>query len=282
MASNHSLTPVTERGWLNGFGNLFHKESHQWWGTWQWAIQILIWLAIVNGMLAMVVLAVPRIEEAQARQEISQQERNVANESLELTGLMVFFVFCGLAPAVGVVIIGQEAVVGERQSGTAAWVLSKPVSRVAFILSKLASDALGVLVTMVIAQGAVAYVIFWAGTGNALPVGGFLGALGMVYLLLMFYLSLTTMLGTLFQARGPIIGIAMIVVFGNNLSGLLPWLGKIMPWNLVMDLGAQQPALAVRLVQGLPLPTITPIIGTLAMTLAFAAAALWRFRQEEF
>jgi hypothetical protein len=161
-------------------------------------------------------------------------------------------------------------------------VLSKPVSRVAFILSKLASDALGVLVTMVIAQGAVAYVIFWAGTGNALPVGGFLGALGMVYLLLMFYLSLTTMLGTLFQARGPIIGIAMIVVFGNNLSGLLPWLGKIMPWNLVMDLGAQQPALAVRLVQGLPLPTITPIIGTLAMTLAFAAAALWRFRQEEF
>jgi hypothetical protein len=34
--------------------------------------------------------------------------------------------------------------------------------------------------------------------------------------------------------------------------------------------------------QGLPLPTITPLISTPGLTLVFLAVALWRFSREEF
>lgn len=282
MTSNSVLSAVKDRSWLSGFGNIFHKESHQWFGTWQWVIQVVIWLAIVNGMLAMVVLAAPKIEAAQASQEIGAAEAAAATEALKQTALMVFFIFSGLAPAVGMVIIAQDALVGEMQSGMAAWVLSKPISRLAFILAKILSDALVILVTMVVAQGSMAYFIYRAGTGITLAIPGYLAALGLLFLLLLFYLSLTYMLGTLFRSRCPIIGIPMIMVFGNNLTGLLPWLGKVMPWNLVMDLGPDRPALAVLLAQGQPLPTIVPIIGTASLTIIFIAVTLWRFQTEEF
>ncbi len=68
-----------------------------------------------------------------------------------------YAIFAGLFPAVGVVIIMQGVVVGEKKSGTAAWVLSKPVTRPAFILSKVIANSLGVLVTMVVLPGIVAY-----------------------------------------------------------------------------------------------------------------------------
>jgi hypothetical protein len=74
----------------------------------------------------------------------------------------------------------------------------------------------------------------------------------------------------------------MVLIFGNQLTGLAPWLGKVLPWNLVQDLGPDQPALALALAQGLPLPTISPIIGTVGLSLVFVAVALWRFRCEEF
>jgi ABC-2 type transport system permease protein len=282
MAGNSALIAVKNRGWLNGFGNIFRKESHAWWGTWQWVIQVAIWLAIVNGMLAMVTLAAPKIEAAQAAREISDIEASEAREALKQTALTVFFVFCGLAPSVGVVIIAQDALIGEKQSGTAAWVLSKPVSRAAFLISKFSADALGVVVTMVGVQGIVAYLIYKAGTGISLPIPGFLAALGLVLLLLVFYLSLTYMLGTLFSKRGAVIGIPMVMVFGYNLTGLLPWLGKILPWNLVMDLGPNQPSLAIALAQGKPLPAVTPIIGTAVLAVIFLVVALWRFQCEEF
>ena len=63
-------------------------------------------------------------------------------------------------PAIAVIIIMKDTLVGEKQSGTAAWVLSKPVSRPAFILSKLAANSIGVLATIVILPGVVAFILY--------------------------------------------------------------------------------------------------------------------------
>jgi len=282
MASNALLKSVPDRGWLNGFGNMFRKETHAWWGTWRWSIQVAIWLVIVNGMLAIVTLNQPKIEAAQARREISATESTVVTRTLEQTALMVFFLFCGLGPAIGVVILAQDALISEKQSGTEAWVFSKPVSRVAFLLAKFSSDALGILVTMVAIQGLVAYAIIKAGTEAKLPLSGFLFALGLIFLLLVFFLTLTYMLGILFHKRGAVIGIPMILVFGNQLTGIFPWLGRIMPWNLVLDLGSNYPALSIALVNGQQLPTVCPIIGTIIFIIIFLVISLWRIQREEF
>lgn len=286
MANNTALTAVKGCGWLNGFGNFFGKRNHDWWGTWQWLIQIVIWLVIINGLLAGATSVNPQVTAAQDRIKERQvaQGSQVTNliPSLPQTILTIFFVLSGIAPAIGVIILGQDALIGERQNGTATWVLSKPISRAAFVLSKFSSDALGILVTMVLIQGIVASQVYRFAVGEPLPFFWFTAGLGLLYLLLLFYLSLTYMLGSLFRSRGPVLGISIILVFGNQLASIAPWLGRVMPWNLVMDLGPKQPSLAIALVNGRPLPTIAPIIGTLLLTLTFMIVTLWRFQREDF
>ena len=71
--------------------------------------------------------------------------------------MTVFFAVAGMALPIGAIIMGQEEVLDEKQSGTAAWILSKPVSRVAFILAKVTANAIGILIIMVLLEGALAY-----------------------------------------------------------------------------------------------------------------------------
>jgi ABC-2 type transport system permease protein len=200
-----------------------------------------------------------------------------------LGALTVFISLVGMACTIGVVIMTQDAIILEKQTGTAAWVLSKPASRTAFILSKLAASFVGILITIIIVQGAVAYLQIYLATGAALPVLPFLGALGVTFLCLLFYLSLTLMLGTIFNARGGVIAIPLVVAFSYQiLLGFAPWLAEIMPWNLTIMLSAEKPPLAVIVAQGLPLPTLGPIIATFIACLIFTAAAIWKFNREEF
>lgn len=285
MTSNSALIAVKCDRWWSGFHNIFAKENHAWWGTSRWLVQMIIWMIIVNGLMAGTVLVNPQVGAAEAKLQEHQlnQGKPVTNPipPLPQTMLTIFFTLSGIAPAIGVVILGQEALIGEKQSGTAAWILSKPLSRVALVLSKLSADAIGILATMVIVQGLVASQIYRLTVGEPLPLPGFITGLGLLYLVLMFYLALTYMLGALFHTRGPVIGIPLLLVFGNQIASLVPWFGKVMPWNLVMNLGSDQPSLAIALANGQPLPTVTPIIGTLILTLTFVLVALWRFQREE-
>ncbi len=148
---------------------------------------------------------------------------------------MIYAVFAGMFPAVAVVIIMQGVLVGEKRDGTAAWVMSKPVSRPAFILSKVLANSLGILVTMVILPGFVAYALFFIRTQAPLDPLRFIASLGVFFLNHLFYLSLTLMLGSLFANRGPVIGIALATLFLQQyLVGLLPVLRYLIPWTLVV------------------------------------------------
>lgn len=258
MASNTALIEVKDRGWLNGFSALWRKENHRLWGTWSWLVQILIWMAILDGMLVMIAFT-----DAQG-------------------ALMVYFIFAGTIPACAVIIFGHDTLIDERKMGTAAWVLSKPVSRAAFLLSKLLADAWGVLGTMLLVQGLVAYFIYKAVIGIWLSIPGFLAGSGLVYLFLIFFLSLTLMLGTLFHSRGPVIGIPLALISVSGLTISVPWLGEFMPARLAFRLGSGQPSLAEALARGQPLPTVTPIITTGLLVILFIIVALVRFEREEF
>lgn len=259
MAANSTLIPVKETGWRRGFANLLSRENGAWWRTRTWLVQTLIWLAILNGILAAV--------NAEAG----------PNE-----GLNVFLIMSGIAPVIGLVIIGQDAIIGEKQSGTAAWILSKPASRTSFILSKLVAHSLGALVTMVIIQGAIAFLQITA-AGKVLPIGSFAAALGLIFLNLMFYLTLTLMLGTLFNGRGPVIGIAMALLWGWQIGlAIAPWLGQILPWGMVAQVGPTAPPMVVQVALGKPIASVTPIVATALWSLAFVVIALWRFNREEF
>jgi ABC-type transport system involved in multi-copper enzyme maturation permease subunit len=257
-----SLIPTRERGWRMGFANMLAKENAAWWRTHRWWTQCLVALFFLNFLMAMNLIVGGSIS-------------NAVNTFMELAGIV--------AP-MAAIIMGQDAIQVERTSGTAAWVLSKPCRRSAFILAKLLAYAVGFLATWIVLPGAVAYLELVILARVQLPVPGFVGMLGLAYLNLLFYMTLAVMLTTLFQGRGPVLGITIFLVWGFMITPLGVLLRDVMPWRLVFDLGKNGaiPSLGSYLWQGDPLPAVTPIIITAAWCVLFVGVALWRFRREEF
>jgi ABC-2 type transport system permease protein len=288
MASNSEFQLIGKQGRLQGFANLLRNENRLWWRTSRWWVQTLIWFAIANGILFMVIGITPKMEnppgqdaKAQAAQASAHPEQ--AQESLAILGLTVFLKIAGMAIAIGVVVMSQDTLIGEKQSGTAAWVLSKPASRTAFILSKVISHSIGILITMVVVQGGIAYLILFLVTGKAFPILPYAGAMGMLFLSLLFWLTLTVLLSALSNMRGLAIGIPLFLILGFSLFvEFVPWIANYMPWNLTSSVSANQPAMALSLVLGQPLPTLMPLIAAGIGCLVFSMVAIWRFQKEEF
>ncbi len=268
--SNSALQPVNPQSSLMGFRSMFRKENGEWWLTRTWLIHSIIWLLLINGIV-FAVLSTP--SSASTNQGVQPP-----------SGTMMFVIMGGLMTGLGIIIVMQGAILDEKKSGTAAWVLSKPLSRVAFIFAKLAANTLAALVIMIALQGAVAYILISA-LGKTPPpaIPAFVAGLGLLALHLLFYLTLTLMLGTLFNERGPVLGIPIGLLFGAQLlMGMSPLLVQIMPWAIIIPPDSQSLALANQVMDGQPLSTVTPVITTVVWIVFFTAVALWRFKREEF
>ena len=250
-----------------GLANMLAKESRAWWRTRRWWIQCLLWLLLLNGGLWLNTRDHMRIDQA----------------------ALNFLTMAGFAVPIAAISLGQDSILGERHSGTAAWVLSKPMRRPAFILAKLIGLGLGLLVTGVVLPGAIAYFqIRSGGLSHLLSASGWVEAMGLVYLSILFYLTLALMLATLFHGRGPILAITLMIMMAGLMSWSYAlvakhasWLLAVLPWDLLMPTGGKVPLTAL-LALGRPLPTVTPIIGTAVWCVLFVAVAIWRFRREEF
>ena len=263
--ANNALLPVLERGWRRGFGNLFRSENSLRWGKNRWTLSALIWLVILNGFIFLV-----------AYGEADGGRLTPAEIAAE--GIAIFMTFGTIATAVGVVTGVQGVIIREKQLGTAAWVLSKPVSRSAFVLAKMLSHSLAYLILPLILTSLVFYAqsqILW---GQMPALAPFLAGWLVMALHMLFYLSFTLMLGTLFNARAPVSAIGLGFLFGGQIfPNFLPqWVTLLFPWKL------SELAAALPLEQ--PLPTVWPIpvIATAVWTIVFIAIALWRFGREEF
>lgn len=265
MAANTiSLDTVQASGWTSGLANFLGKELRAWWTTRFWLIQVAVWLAVVNGILVMVLWVAPATDP-----NMQLPERGHLG-----LGLQVFFAFATQAAAMGAAILGMGSIIGEKQSGTAAWVLSKPLSRSAFVIAKLIALTLGVLAIAVGLQGAVAYGQVAAAARELPAVVPFAIGLGLVALHTFFYLALVVMLGTFLSSRGAVVGVALGLLFGQHLAGnLLGPLARYLPNALG--------ALATASSMGEPLPSYVAIWVTAILSVAFVAAALWRFGREE-
>jgi len=263
MAGNSAFIMVEERGWRGGLRNLLRVESGKWWRSRMWWIQTLMWTLIINGILAGILWGGDAIGAIDA--------------------VSLYTIFSGLFPAVAVVIIMQDALVGEKESGTAAWIMSKPVSRTAFVLAKWIANSLGVLVTMLLIPGIVAYIQISLAIGTWLDPLRFLGGIGVMYVHQLYYLSLTLMLGAFFAHRGPVIGIPLALTFGQQMIfGLLPFLIQVLPWTLIAPIGDMNVSITSALILDQPLPSLTPFYISLVSIVVFTVLAFWRFEREEF
>jgi ABC-2 type transport system permease protein len=251
-----------ERGWRRGFGNLLRNEVGGWTQTRTWWVQFAIWIGIMNGLLLLPLVLLRDMFTAEAAGPLA-------------SGIEMFFTLGALAPAIGIVILTHGAIITERQLGTAAWVLSKPVSRTAFVLAKYVANALGILVTGVLVPAGIAYAALSVEHGAPLPAGPFAAATGLIALTVLFYLSLTIMLGTFLRARGPVLAVPIVLLLaGDGLVGLWPPLAHVGPWLLGR--------MGMLVAQGMPLLSAWAVVTTAGLTALFLALAIWRFGREEF
>lgn len=266
MSANESLLiPNGMHGWRMGLANMLAKENAAWWRTRRWWLLCLLALVLLNGNIALNVRGSIRIMEA----------------------ALAFLQSAAFIGPIVAVSLGQDAILGERHSGTAAWVLSKPLRRPAFVLAKLGAHAPGLLATCCMLPGVVAYYQLTTNGLTDLPLAGFAAAMGLVYLSVLFYLTLAVMLATLFDGRGPVLGITLGVLFSafpfatGPILKLVPGAKAVMPWLLLSGVGSDA-SLPECLALGKPLPTTTPIIATALWCVLFAVVAIWRFHREEF
>lgn len=263
MAGNEAFVLAYRRGWQGGLRNLLRAELGKWFRTRLWWGQALIWTGVINGILAGILWSDASVEIMEAA--------------------ALFSLFMGLFPTIAIIIIMQDVIVGEKESGTAAWVLSKPVSRSAFVLAKLIASLIGTLVAMVLIPSLVAYFHIALAKGELMSPLNFLGGVGVIYLNMVFYLTLTLMLGTFFSQRGPVIGISLALAFGQQLLlGMLPIFVEVLPWTLVIPFGDIELPMAAALMYGAPPHSLNPFYSALILVAVFIVLSLWRFEREEF
>ena len=223
--SDNEFVLVKEKGWSAGFLNMLDKENARWWGRRNWVVQLVLWFLLLNMPVLFILYINPYLPVAMGSHIRLEMNAQLATQ--------VFFAISALYLPFGISILTHDSVIKEREQGTMAWILSKPISRKSFILSKIVANIAGVLILMVMVQGIITYGIISAYNGNFINAVNFFGALGIIALLSLFFLSMIFMLGTMTMSRYFVLGAAVtFIILGMAAAQVLPDISTYLTWKL--------------------------------------------------
>lgn len=176
--------------------------------------------------------------------------------------------------AIAAIVLAMGSVATERDRGTAAFVLSKTVSRDAFIAAKVA--AIGAVLAISVVLAMVVAWIYTAILFEPLPVGGWVALAFLAWLGLAAWSALT-FLGSAVTGSAPAaagLGIGALLVL--SIASSIPNLGRFLPGGLAGP--------AVALASGATVDVgdvLTPVVATAILIAAAVGAAAWSFRRQE-
>jgi ABC-2 type transport system permease protein len=250
-----------------GFGPLFRKELRE------WAHSKRIWVILSVTTLFMILTAanaaintwiianIPGAEVPDGAFSLDPATNFLAAVSTQ------FFVMVAIFATIGLIVT-------ERDSGTLAWVASKPVSRGAIWLSKWAAAAIVVaivagIVPMMATFGLVAVLYGSAGVGAF--VASAIGMGASIAFMIAVVLAVSVVISN--QAAVAAIGFAVLFL-PQLLAGFLPI--NIEPFLATSILGW-----AIGLAVGMDVGIVTPIAFAITVV-ALVAFASWRMDRIEF
>lgn len=175
--------------------------------------------------------------------------------------------FGGLAA----ILLAMGSVATEKERGTAALIMTKPVERAAFLGAKLLALALTLaLATLLAVAGGWLYTALLFEPPSAT---GF-AALGVLAWLSLFaYAAVTFLASTLTRSAPAAAAIGFGALLGLGIAAALPTVGEYLPPGLTA------PARALAL--GEPSNALVPVLATLVLIAACALAAWASFRRQE-
>lgn len=250
-----------------GLGPMLRKELLEQWRTRRMLVVAVVFTALGIGS-PLLARYTPELLKALA----GDQFQIVLPPPTAADAVAQFLKNLGQAGVLTAILLAMGSVAVEKERGTAALLLTKPISRGAFLLAKLVAIAATLLVGLLLA--AIAGYAYTAILFEALPPLGWGAMAGLLLLSLTAYASLTFLGSTLARSSlaAAAIGIGAMVVL--VVLSALPSIGPFTPGGL----DAPGAALAVGKEPG---AVIGPVVVNLAGVGVVFSLAWLAFRRQE-
>jgi ABC-2 type transport system permease protein len=255
---------------MHGFAVFLGKEMTEIARTWR--------LYVIPGIMLFIGLMSPILAEITPgllSNLASSEGQGVVIQIPDATTVDAYLQFSNNAmqiALIAIIITAAGAVAGERRSGTAQLVLTKPVSRTAMVVAKVLSNWFLVLVATVVSAGiciGVTSLMF-----DTEVIREFIAMVALWYLLTCFMVALSILLSVLFKSQAGAAGAAIAVYFVMSVLTLWEALRDTTPIGLM---GAGDRILVGSPDVSIGWPVVTGILATFGLILI----ASWVFRRQE-
>jgi len=173
------------------------------------------------------------------------------------------------------ILLAMGTVATEKERGTAALVLTKPASRLSFLLAKLSAIGINLAVAVVLACviGAIYTALLFEDASIAW--GGYAVMAILLWLSILAYAAMTFLGSTVSRSAVAGAGFGFLALIITGIIAALPTIGRYMPVALV------DPALKLALGEPLDGDLLGPIIATVLFIVVPFALAWLSFRRQE-
>jgi ABC-2 type transport system permease protein len=252
---------------VTGFGPLLRKELLE-----QWRTRRLLVVAVVFTIFGIGSPLLARYTPELVKALAGDQFQLIIPTPTITDAVGQFQKNLGQTGILAAILLAMGSVAAEKERGTAGMLLTKPLSRGAFLAAKLVAIG-GTLLASTAAAGIGAYV-YTALLFEAPPVAGYVAMCALLFGSLMSYAALTFLGSTLTRSSAAAAGIGAGFMVILLLLAALPTIGLWTPGHL------DAPAMALAV--GKPATDLVqPLVATIAAVgLAFGAAWL-SFRGQE-
>ena len=256
---------------MSGLATLLRKELLESWRTRRLPVAVVLF-AIIGIISPLTARYLPEIMKAALGDQltipiptptsadaIAQLQKNLGQ----------FGAFAAIALAMG-------SVAPEKDRGTAAFILTKPASRAAFLGAKLI-----VLAIVLLIATTLAILVGWAYTAvlfEVQPFGGWLALAELAWLALLVWASITFLASTLTRSMAAAAGVGFGSLIVLSVVAAIPPVGRWLPGGL--DLAAS--LLALGKVEAVDWATLgTAVAGSFALVILMVVASWLAFRRQE-
>jgi ABC-2 type transport system permease protein len=256
-----------------GFTILLRKELLESWRTYR--LPVAVGLFLFTGLSSPVLARfTPEIIELAAGDQFAGIEipPPVAGDAVDqMLGNLTQF------GALAAILLAMGLVASEKDRGTAAFLLAKPVTRGSFIAAKIV--AIGFVLALCTVLAVLVGWVYTTILFEALPLAGWAWLALLVWLSLLAYAALTFLGSTLTGSTAAAAGIGFVALIVLSIASAIPSVGQFLPPGLLGPAGALAAGRATA--GGLGIDLGTPIVSTVVLIAACIGAAAWSFRRQE-
>jgi ABC-2 type transport system permease protein len=211
---------------MSGFGPLLAKELREQWRTRRLLVVVIVF-AIFGIGSPLLAKYTPQLVGALAGEEVAR----AIPAPTTADAILQFLKNLGQTGVLAAILLAMGSVASDKERGIAALLLTKPVSRSAYLLSKLLAIAITLLVAVGVA-GIAAYG-YTAWLFETLPAGGYAAMCGLLLLQLLVYAALTFLGSTLSRSALAAAGIGIGALVIVAIVSALPVIGRYTPGGLL-------------------------------------------------